>query len=329
MRPFAYTRAVGANDAVLDRSADAAGSRFLAGGTTLLDLAKLDVERPSLVVDINRLPLATIATEADGTVRIGALARMTQTADDATIRAAAPALAIALAASASAQLRNMASIGGNIMQRTRCMYFRDLSQPCNKRSNGEGCSAIGGDDRHMAILGATPSCIAVHPSDFSTALLLTDATLHVQGPHGSREIPFRGFNRLPGDDPTHDTTLGEGELITGISFLPNAATRNSTYVKVRDRASYEFALVSAAAGLEVVDGVIRTARIALGSVAHAPWRATLAEAALVGKAPTAENYRAAAAAELAPAKPLRLNGFKIRMAQAAMVRALTTVGGKA
>jgi xanthine dehydrogenase YagS FAD-binding subunit len=223
----------------------------------------------------------------------------------------------------------MASIGGNVLQRTRCAYFRDVSQPCNKRRNGEGCSAIGGDDRKAAILGANERCIAVHPSDFSVAMLTTDATIHLRGPGGERTTPFLGFHRLPGDDPTRDTTIVPGELITAISFVPSAVTRNSTYVKVRDRASYEFALVSVAAGLDVQGGAIRAVRVALGGVAHAPWRARAAEAALIGKAPTRENFAAAADAELRAARPQRLNRYKLTMVRNAMIRALVTVGGAA
>ncbi len=272
MRPFAYARAQTADGAVA-ALAQTPSAAFLAGGTNIVDLIKIDVARPSLLIDVNALPLAAIEMAADGALRIGALARMSDTADHALVRQNAPALSQALNLSASAQLRNMASIGGNVLQRTRCVYFRDVSQPCNKRRNGEGCSAIGGDDRKMAILGASERCIAVHPSDFSVAMLTTDAAIHLRGPAGERTVPFLGFHRLPGDDPSRDTVIEPGELITALSFVPSAVTRNSAYVKVRDRASYEFALVSAAAGLDVQNGTIRAARVALGGVAHAPWRA--------------------------------------------------------
>ncbi len=328
MRPFAYARAETPDGAVaaLARTPNAA---FLAGGTNLIDLIKIDVARPGTLIDLNGLPLAAIESAPDGTVRIGALARMSDTADSAVVQRNAPCVAQALNLSASAQLRNMASIGGNVLQRTRCVYFRDVSQPCNKRRNGEGCSAIGGDDRKMAILGASARCIAVHPSDFAVALLVTDATIHLRGPAGERTTPFLGFHRLPGDDPSRDTNLVPGELITALSFVPSAVTRNSAYVKVRDRASYEFALVSAAAGLDVQGGTIRAARIGLGGVAHVPWRARAAEAALVGKAPTRESFAAAAEAELRAARPQRLNRFKLTMARNAMIRALGNAGGAA
>jgi xanthine dehydrogenase YagS FAD-binding subunit len=327
MRPFAYARVHSAPDA-LAAFGRAAEPAYLAGGTTLIDLIKIDVEAPANVIDINALPWAEIVAGGDGSVRIGALARMSDTADHALVRSNAPAVAMALEQSASAQLRNMASIGGNVLQRTRCEYFRDVSQPCNKRAPGSGCSAIGGDDRKMAILGANDRCIAVNPSDFSTAMLITDATLHLSGSAGDRDVPLVGFHRLP-DDPARDTNIRPGELIVGISFIPDAVTRNSTYVKVRDRASYEFALISVAAGLDVQGGVIRAARIAFGSVAHAPWRAHTAEAALIGKSPTREAFTAAAEAELRAASPQRLNRFKIAMTRNAMVRALSTIAGAA
>ena len=327
MRPFAYARAGTADDAVA-AAAQNPGAAYLAGGTNLVDLIKIDVARPGIVIDIGPLPLAAIDTLPDGSVRIGALAKMSDTADNAAVRAGAPAISMALNLSASAQLRNMASIGGNVLQRTRCVYFRDVTQPCNKRRPGSGCAAIGGDDRKMAILGANERCIAVNPSDFSVAMLLTDATIHLRGPNGERTTPFLGFHRLP-DDPARDTNIGPGELITALSFMPTALTRNSTYLKVRDRASYEFALVSVAAALDVSNGLIRDARVALGGVAHAPWRARAAEAALVGKQATVATYLAAADAELRDAKRQRLNGFKIGLARNAMGRALMAVGGVA
>jgi xanthine dehydrogenase YagS FAD-binding subunit len=328
MRPFAYARATTPDDAVATLGEHPRGA-FLAGGTNIVDLIKIDVASPETLIDINALPLAAIAAQPDGSVRIGALARMSDTADHPLVARGAPCVAQALNLSASPQLRNMASIGGNVLQRTRCVYFRDVSQPCNKRRNGEGCSAIGGDDRRLAILGTSPKCIAHHPSDFAAAMLVSDATIHIHGPSGDRTTPFLGFHRLPDDDPTRDTNLNPGELITAISFAPTRLTRNSTYVKVRDRASYEFALVAVAAGLDVQNGTIRDVRIGLGSVAHAPWRARTAEAALIGKAPSREAFAAAADAELRAAKPGRFNGFKIALAKSAMVRALGAVGGAA
>jgi xanthine dehydrogenase YagS FAD-binding subunit len=328
MRPFSYVRVSGADEAQRTLAAQPQGA-FLAGGTTLIDLMKIGVATPATLIDIGALPLAGIDTLPDGSVRIGALAKMNDVADDATIRAAAPNVARALALSASPQLRNMATIGGNVMQRTRCVYFRDVSQPCNKRRNGEGCTAIGGDDRQMAIFGASDRCICVHPSDLSVALMTTGATIHLLGEHGRRTLPFDGFHRLPGEDPTRDTIIEPGELIEAITFVPTAATRSSTYLKVRDRTSFAFALVSIAVGLDVQQGVIHDARVALGGVAAAPWRARAAEAALIGKPAARASYVAAAEAELQAARPLRLNAFKTKLAANAMVRALGVVGGAA
>jgi xanthine dehydrogenase YagS FAD-binding subunit len=327
MRPFSYARAQTPDEAVA-AIATLPDAAFLAGGTNIVDLVKLDIARPATLIDIGGLPLAAIDVASDGSIRIGALAKMSDTADHAAVRSGAPAVSMALNLSASAQLRNMASIGGNILQRTRCVYFRDIDQPCNKRRPGSGCGAIGGDDRKMAIFGANERCIATNPSDFSVAILVTDATIHLRGPAGDRTTPFLGFHRLP-DDPALDTNIGRGELITSVSFAPTPLTRNSTYVKVRDRASYEFALVSVAAALDVRDGTIHDARVALGGVAHAPWRARIAEAALIGKPPTRSTFAAAADAELRNAKPQRLNGFKVALAKNTMIRALGTIGGAA
>jgi xanthine dehydrogenase YagS FAD-binding subunit len=328
MRPFDYVRASDPGEAQRLLAATPHGA-FLAGGTTLVDLMKIGVATPTTIIDIGALPLAHVETLPGGAVRIGALATMNQVADDPTMRAAAPAVSRALALSASAQLRNMATIGGNIMQRTRCVYFRDVSQPCNKRRNGEGCTAIGGDDRQMAIFGASPRCICTHPSDFAVAMLTTDATIHLLGPHGRTTILFDEFHRLPGEDPTRDTIIGPGELIEAITFTPSAVTRNTIYLKIRDRASFAFALVSVAAGLDVQHGTIRAARLALGGVAARPWRAQAAEAVLVGKPATRATYLAAAEAELQAARPQRLNAFKTKLARNAMVRALALVGGGA
>ncbi|MGD1067765.1 MAG: xanthine dehydrogenase family protein subunit M [Vulcanimicrobiaceae bacterium] len=328
MRPFDYVRESDSSEAQRRLAATPHGA-FLAGGTTLVDLMKIGVATPTTVIDIGALPLTPVETLPGGVVRIGALAKMNQVADDAMMRTVAPAVARALALSASPQVRNMATIGGNVMQRTRCVYFRDVSQVCNKRRNGEGCSAIGGDDRQMAIFGASSRCICVHPSDFAVAMLTTDATIHLLGPHGPRTIPFGEFHRLPGEDPTRDTVIGPGELIEAITFTPSAVTRNGTYLKVRDRTSFAFALVSVAAGIDVQHGTIRTARLALGGVAARPWRAHAAEAALVGKPATRATYLAAADAELEAARPQRLNAFKTKLARNAMVRALALVGGGA
>lgn len=328
MRPFAYARAASADDAIALAAQHPRG-QFLAGGTNVVDLIKMDVAHPEILIDLNALPFGAIESATDGSVRIGALARMSDTADHRLVREGAPCVSMALNLSASAQLRNMASIGGNVLQRTRCAYFRDVSQACNKRRNGDGCSALGGDDRKMAILGETDRCIAVHPSDFAVAMTVTDAMITLRGPAGERRVPFEGFHRPPGGDPSRDTVIAPNELLTAVSFTPTRLTRNSTYLKIRDRASYEFALVSVAAALDVQGGTIRAARIVLGGVASAPWRAKAAEAFLIGKAPNRDLFRAAAEAELRAARPQRLNGYKIVLARNAIVRALASVGGAA
>jgi xanthine dehydrogenase YagS FAD-binding subunit len=328
MRPFAYVRVASAQDAQRALAAHPHGA-WLAGGTNLIDLMKIGVASPPTLIDIGAVPLAAVELTPHGAIHIGALAKMSDVADDPAVRGAAPAVARALELSASPQLRNMATIGGNLMQRTRCVYFRDVSQVCNKRSNGAGCSALDGDDRGMAILGTSGRCICVHPSDLAVALLTTDATIHLRGPNGTRTTPLLGFHRLPGEDPTRDTVIGPDELIETIAFVPAPVTRNSTYLKIRDRTSYAFALVSIAAGLEVRDGTIRAARIALGGVAPAPWRAHAAEAALIGRPPVRATFVAAAEAELQAARPQRLNGFKTKLAHNAIVRALGVVGGAA
>jgi xanthine dehydrogenase YagS FAD-binding subunit len=328
MRPFAYVRVASAQDAQRALAAHPHGA-WLAGGTNLIDLMKIGVASPPTLIDIGAVPLAAVELTPHGAIHIGALAKMSDVADDPAVRGAAPAVARALELSASPQLRNMATIGGNLMQRTRCVYFRDVSQVCNKRSNGAGCSALDGDDRGMAILGTSGRCICVHPSDLAVALLTTDATIHLRGPNGTRTTPLLGFHRLPGDDPSRDTVIGPDELIETIAFVPAPVTRNSTYLKIRDRTSYAFALVSIAAGLEVRDGTIRAARIALGGVAPAPWRAHAAEAALIGRPPVRATFVAAAEAELQAARPQRLNGFKTKLAHNAIVRALGVVGGAA
>jgi len=254
---------------------------------------------------------------------------MNQVADDPTVGRAAPAVTQALALSASPQLRNMASIGGNIMQRTRCVYFRDVATPCNKRVPGSGCTAIDGDNRRHALLGASPDCICTHPSDFAVAMLLTDATIHVASDAGERAIEFDDFHRLPGSTPWRDTNLAHGDLITAVSFVPSALTQRSAYLKIRDRASFEFALVSVAAGLEIVGGTIRGARLGLGGVAPVPWRSLAAERALTDRPATDTSYAAAADAALADARPQRLNAFKIALTKRAIVRALRAAQGAA
>jgi xanthine dehydrogenase YagS FAD-binding subunit len=326
MRPFAYERAADVESAVA-RVAGRPGAAFLAGGTNLVDHMKLGVARPDLLVDVTRLSLDRIERREGGVVRIGAGVRNSDLAADTTIRTRYPVLAQALLGGASGQLRNVATTGGNLMQRTRCWYFQDVTTPCNKREPGTGCSAIDGPTREHAILGASEHCVAVHPSDMAVALAALDASVIVHGLDGERRVPVVDFHRLPGETPERETVLEHGELIVAVELpnLPFAA--RSTYRKVRDRASYAFALVSVAAALDLDGGAIRDARIALGGVAHKPWRASRAEAALRGAAPTMESFRRAADAELAAARPLAHNAFKVPMARNTMVAVLSGLAG--
>lgn len=321
MNPFRYERASDASTAIAMLAQAPAGA-FLGGGTNLVDLMKLGVAQPQVLIDISRLPYNHVELLADGGVRIGAAVRNSDLAADRTIRARYPMLAQALLAGASGQLRNLATTGGNLLQRTRCVYFQDVSKPCNKREPGSGCPAREGYHRNLAILGASEACIATHPSDMAVAMVALDAVVRVLGPKGERTIPLTGFHRLPGDEPQRDTVLEHGELITAVDLPPLACAARSHYRKVRDRASYAFALVSVAAAIDVADGIVRDARIALGGVAHVPWRATKAEAVLHGAAATGEVFRRAAEAELADAQPLRENAFKVVLARNTLVRTL-------
>ena len=321
MTPFHYERAADAPGAVA-LLAQAPDGAFLAGGTNLVDLMKLDVAEPDRLVDITHLPYDRIEPLPDGGVRIGALARNSDLAADRTIRARYPLLAQALLAGASGQLRNLATTGGNLLQRTRCVYFQDVTKPCNKREPGSGCPAREGYHRELAILGASQACVATHPSDMAVALVALDALVRTLGPDGERAIPLVDVHRLPGDEPQRDTVLAHGELITAVDLPPLAFAARSRYRKVRDRASYAFALVSVAAALEVADGVVRDVRIALGGVAHKPWRAWQAEALLRGAPATEEAFRRAAEAELADAQPLTGNAFKVPLARNVIVRTL-------
>ncbi len=328
MRPFEYERASDAAGAVAAVAARP-GAMFLGGGTNLVDHMKLGVRNPDLIVDVTGLPFDRIEPLPDGGVRIGAEVRNSDLAADPLIRARYPLLVRALLAGASGQLRNLATTAGNLLQRTRCVYFQDVTTPCNKREPGTGCAAIGGYTRYHAILGASEHCLAVHPSDMAVAMSALDATVVVLSSGGERRIPLVDFYRLPGDEPDRDTVLGHGDLITSVELpaLPFAA--QSAYRKVRDRASYAFALVSVAAALDIVDGTIRDARLALGGVAHKPWRATRAEQVLRGAPVTDETFRAAALAELELALPLPGNGFKVPMARnniLAVLRGLAGVG---
>jgi xanthine dehydrogenase YagS FAD-binding subunit len=320
MREFAFKRPVDTASA-LNLLAEHRNAVFLGGGTNLVDHMKLGVASPELVVDVSQLPLGGIE-ERDGGIRIGAGVRNSELAADPLIREGYPALSRALLAGASAQLRNLATTAGNLLQRTRCVYFQDVTTPCNKRDPGSSCSARGGYTRYHAILGASEDCIAVHPSDMAVALMALDARVEVEGRNGRREIALDDFYRLPGHAPERDTTLEHGELVTGVVLPPLPAARNSTYLKVRDRASYAFALVSVAAAAEVVDGRIHDVRIALGGVAHKPWRATRAERELHGATPSRGAFEVAADAELAEARPQKDNAFKVPMARATIASAL-------
>jgi xanthine dehydrogenase YagS FAD-binding subunit len=328
MKPFAFTRASNNQTAIQAVVHDRA-AKFIAGGTNLVDLMKEDVEQPNHLVDINRLALTRIE-ERNGGLRLGALARNSDTANHRLVRERFPLVSQAILAGASAQLRNAATNGGNLMQRTRCYYFYDTAMPCNKRQPGSGCGALEGFNRMHAILGASTQCIAVHPSDMCVALTALDAVVQVEGPQGPRTIPFAEFHRLPGDTPQLDTNLKHGELITAID-LPAAASNfagHSYYLKIRDRASYAFALISVAAALDVQNGRIRQARIALGGVAHKPWRAVEAEAVLNGARVDQETFRRAATAALERAQGYKYNSFKVELGRRAIVRALTVAAGE-
>jgi len=326
VQPFEYTRVHDAA-AAAGALASNAKARVIAGGTNLLDLMKEHVETPTRLVDINDAPLSKIEATAGG-VRIGALARMSDTAENDLIRSKYRMISEALLLSASPQLRNMASIGGNLMQRTRCPYFRDVTFPaCNKRNPGSGCSAISGENRMHAILGTTEACIATHPSDLAVALAALDAVVHVRDPRGERDIPLVDFHLLPRDTPQIEHALHHDEVITSI-FVPAAAhAERSHYLKVRDRASYEFALTSAAVGLDLDGSTIRSARVALGGVGTKPWRSSEAESVLTGKSASDSTFRQAAEAALAGATPQRQNGFKVELAKRTIVRALQNVSG--
>ena len=329
MNPFTYTRATDLQSAVQTVASDP-NAKFIGGGTNLVDLMKYKVERPVRLVDINRLGLDRIEELPAGALRIGALARNSDMADHPVIRERYPVLTEALVSGASPQLRNLATAGGNLLQRTRCYYFYDVGfTECNKRSPGSGCAALNGFNRIHAILGASDKCIATHPSDMAVAMAALEAVVQVQGPGGARHIPFAEFHRLPGNTPELDTNLRHGELITSIDLPPNPWARRSSYLKVRDRNSYAFALVSVAAILHVQDGHILDARLALGGVAHKPWRVPAAEQLLIGKAADARAFGAAADLLLKGAEPHQFNSFKVELAKRSIVRALETAQARA
>jgi xanthine dehydrogenase YagS FAD-binding subunit len=321
MKSFKYTRATDAANAVQNVSANSA-AKFLAGGTNLIDLMKEYVERPDELVDITRLNLAQIKSEKGG-VSIGALAKNTDTANHPLIRQNYPLLTQAILAGASAQLRNMATNGGNLMQRTRCQYFYDVAMPCNKREPGKGCGALEGINRIHAVFGYTDKCVATYPGDMANALYALDAIVRIKGVNGrERTIPVQEFHRLPGDTPEKDNNLNHGDLIVAIEIPKNNFANKSYYLKVRDRASYAFALVSVAAALETKGNQIQQSRIVLGSVAHKPWRSAEAEKALAGKPATEETFRQAAEIAMSGAKPLKHNAYKVELGKRAIVLAL-------
>src|SRR5947207_1498817 len=322
MNNFGYTRASDVPDAVRQIAADPA-AKFIAGGTNIIDLMKENVTRPSRLIDITHLPLNRIEDAQDGGLRIGALVPNSDVAYDPQIAARYPMLASAILAGASAQLRNMASTGGNLLQRTRCLYFYDTTTPCNKREPGSGCSAIGGVNRMHAILGTSEHCIATHPSDMCVALAALDARVLANGPAGERSIALTDFHRLPGNTPQIDSNLRADEIITAVELPPRAFARNYTYLKIRDRLSYAFALLSVAVGLEIEGGTIREARLALGGVAHKPWRDREAEGELNGAPATRESFARSADTVLRSARGFGHNDFKIELARRAIVRALT------
>jgi xanthine dehydrogenase YagS FAD-binding subunit len=328
MEMFQLSRANGVREAIAAGAAgvtaqQGAQVRFLAGGTTLLDLMKLNVERPARVIDISRLPLDGIEALPDGGVKIGSTARNADLALHPLIREPYAVLSQALLAGASAQLRNMATTGGNLLQRTRCVYFRDTAMPCNKREPGSGCPAINGFNRSLAILGTSDACIATNPSDMNVALTALDATIHVEGTNGARSIAIDDFFLLPGATPQRENVLDAGDLITHVTLPPLPAGTHSVYLKLRDRASYEFALASAAVVVTLDGGRIRQARIALGGVGTRPWHALEAETVLQGATPDAATFRKAADAALANAKPQSQNGFKVELARRCIIHALT------
>lgn len=320
-RPANPTAAI-AGAAQAKTAQQGADVRFIAGGTTLIDLMKLNVETPSRLIDVNRLPFDKIETTADGGLQIGATVRNSDLANHPAVQRDYAALSQAILSGASAQLRNMATTAGNLLQRTRCAYFRDTAMPCNKREPGTGCPAITGSNRTLAILGASEHCIATNPSDMCVAMAALEATIHVQGPKGSRAIPIGEFHVLPGSTPSRETVLEPGDLITHVTLPRPIAGSKQVYLKLRDRASYEFALASAAVVITVASGKVTRVRVALGGVGTKPWRSTEAEAALVGKSADSANFRKAAEAAMRDAKPQSENRFKIELAKRCLTHAL-------
>jgi len=326
VKPFRFDRAGDISGAVATLAREPDGE-FLAGGTNLVDLMKVGVMEPDVLVDVRRLTSGEIEDLPDGGLRIGAAVTNSELAADRRVRSRYPVLSQALLAGASGQLRNLATTGGNLLQRTRCVYFYDTTTPCNKREPGTGCSALEGCNKDHAIFGASRHCVATHPSDMAVAMTALDAVVLVRGPGGERRIAVAELHRLPGDEPQRDTTLAHAELITAVDLPPLEFSSSSRYRKVRERASYAFALVSVAAALQVRDGVVNDVRIALGGVAHKPWRARKAEDALRGRPAGQESFRAAAEAELADAVPLRENSYKVPLARNVITRTLLDLTG--
>jgi xanthine dehydrogenase YagS FAD-binding subunit len=334
MHTFEFIRASDSDSAIATAAQaktaqQGADVRFVAGGTTLLDLMKLEVETPARVIDINRLPLDNIEATSDGGLSIGATVRNSDLAYNPAVQRDYSVLSQAILSGASQQLRNMATTAGNLVQRTRCMYFRDTAMPCNKREPATGCPAITGANRMLAVLGTSEHCIATNPSDMCVAMAALEATIHVQGPGGSRAIPFSDFHLLPGNTPERETLLEPGDLITHVTLPPPVVGSKQLYLKLRDRASYEFALASAAVVINVEGGTVKRVRLALGGVGTKPWRSVEAEAELLNKTATSENFRNAAEAALKDAKPQSENGFKIELAKRCLTYALqTAIGGR-
>ncbi|WP_086564066.1 FAD binding domain-containing protein [Streptomyces africanus] len=324
MHPFSFTKAASTREAL---DAGRRGGRYIAGGTTLVDLMRETVERPEALVDIAGLPLRDVRVTERGGLRIGALVRMAEAAAHPKVRSLYPVISEALELSASAQLRNMATIGGNIMQRTRCTYFRDVTADCNKREPGSGCAALHGHNRTHAVLGTSDACVATHPSDVAVAFAALEATVHLLGPDGERRVPFADFLLRPGDTPNREHALKQGELITAVEIPALPRPLRSGYLKVRDRQSYEFALTSAAVALHVRGGVIREAKVAAGGVGTVPWKLPAVEQALIGERPSDRLWAEAARHASDGARPLQHNRFKVELLNRTVERRLRTVGG--
>jgi xanthine dehydrogenase YagS FAD-binding subunit len=321
MKPFRYEQPADAAAAVAMLAREP-GAKLLGGGTNLVDLMRLGVETPATLVDVTRLPFDGIEETPDGGLRIGASVRNSDLAANELVQSRYPLLSQAVCGGASGQLRNQATVGGNLLQRTRCLYFQDVTLPCNKREPGSGCPALEGEHRNLAIIGWSEHCVATHPSDMAVALAALDAVVRVVGSKGERTLPLLGFHRLPGDEPERDTVLEHDELVTWVELPALALARHSLYRKVRERASFSFAIVSVAAALAIDDDIVRDARLALGGVAHMPWRATTAEAELRGAPATAESFVRAAEAELSLSRPLRDNGYKLQLVRNVIAQTL-------